>query len=100
VASLKLTEEAARDVLLVRSIEAEDVASAILTRDDRQHATAVALQSNSLRDRPNARETASFLTRCSLPQAAAHTQLGTLAAMAELGAPHRRVCAGPDQQRH
>jgi hypothetical protein len=63
VASLKLTEEAARDVLLVRSIEAEDVASAILTRDDRQHATAVALQSNSLRDRPNARETASFLTR-------------------------------------
>jgi hypothetical protein len=61
VVLLRLTEEAARDVLLARSIEAEDKASAILTGEDRQHATALALQLNSFRDKPSDRDTASFL---------------------------------------
>lgn len=74
VTSLKLTEAAARDVLLVRAIEAEDVGAAILTREDRQYATAVALQAGSLPDHPGARETSSFLAH------RAHVALDRLAA--------------------
>jgi hypothetical protein len=43
VAKLRLTEDDARRLLLVRAIEAEDPAGTILTREDREHATAAAL---------------------------------------------------------
>jgi hypothetical protein len=62
VGALRLTEEAARDVLLVRAIEAQDHAGAVFTREDRQHATAAAVQSSFLRDPPSDREIRSLLT--------------------------------------
>jgi hypothetical protein len=58
---VRLSEKAARDVLLVRAIEAEDTAAAVLTREDRQVATAAALRSNPLPDPPAPRETGAFL---------------------------------------
>lgn len=63
MAGLRLTEEAARDVLLVRAIEAEDSQAAILTREDRQFATAAALNASRMSETPAAPETASFLAR-------------------------------------
>ena len=45
---LRLNEEAARDVLLVRAIETEDVPAVVLTREDRAHAGAAALGGSSL----------------------------------------------------
>ncbi len=63
MAGLRLTEVAARDVLLVRAIEAEDAEATVLTRDDRQYATAAALNESPLRDTHAGRDTASFLTR-------------------------------------
>ena len=56
-----MTEHAARDVLLVRAIEAEDGAAAVLTREDRQHADAVALRESPLRDPSDRAATAAFL---------------------------------------
>ena len=41
---LRLSEPAAREVLLVRAIESEDAEGAILTREDRQFVTAAALR--------------------------------------------------------
>jgi len=43
VPSLRLPESAARELLLVRAIESEDREGAVLTREDRQYATAAAL---------------------------------------------------------
>ncbi|MBA3526711.1 MAG: hypothetical protein H0T82_07310, partial [Sphingomonas sp.] len=63
MAQLRFSEEAARDVLLVRAIEGEDTAAAILTREDRQYATSAALAASPLRESPSARETAAFLSR-------------------------------------
>jgi hypothetical protein len=48
VAQLRLREEAARDVLLLRAIEGEDPQCAVFTREDRQYATASALQTEHL----------------------------------------------------
>ncbi len=63
VAGLRFDEEAARDVLLVRAIESEDAEAVVLTRDDRQYATTVALNSTRLGETADARHTAAFLTR-------------------------------------
>lgn len=63
MAGLRLNEEAARDVLLVRAIETEDVKAGVLTRDDRQYATAAALNSTRLGKAADQRQAAAFLTR-------------------------------------
>jgi hypothetical protein len=63
VTELRISEEAARDVLLVRAIEGEDSAAAVFTREDRQYATTAALSSSPLPEAPGARETAAFLGR-------------------------------------
>ena len=43
VSNLRLPESAARELLLIRAIESEDREGAVLTREDRQYATAAAL---------------------------------------------------------
>jgi hypothetical protein len=61
VKPLRLPEPAAREVMLVRAIESEDGEGAVLTREDRQYATAAAL-----RDAPPGEDSASaakFLER-------------------------------------
>ncbi len=63
MAGLRLKEEAARDVLLVRAIETEDTAAGVLTRDDRQYASAAALNSTPLGETADRRQTAAFLAR-------------------------------------
>ncbi len=60
---LRLREAAAIDALLVRSIETEDPSAVVLTRDDRQYASAAALAAGPMRDPPAAAETTAFLTR-------------------------------------
>lgn len=63
MAVIRLGEYAARDVLLVRAIESEDAAATVLTRDDRQYATSVALNSTRLGERAGRRQTAEFLAQ-------------------------------------
>ena len=63
MAGLRLDEEAARDVLLVRAIESEDAAAGVLTRDDRQYTTSVALNSTRLGETSDRRQTAAFLAQ-------------------------------------
>lgn len=48
-------------MLLVRAIETEDTAAVVLTRDDRQYATAAAINSSQLSETPDPRRTAKFL---------------------------------------
>ena len=60
---LRLNETAARDVLLIRAIESEDTAAALLTRDDRQYSSHAALNSSRLSEDANRRQTAAFLSR-------------------------------------
>ena len=60
---LRLNEEGARDVLLVRAIETEDVSAVVLTREDRAHAGAAALGGSSLAGVNDARATAAYLKR-------------------------------------
>ncbi len=50
-------------MLLVRAIESEDPDGAVLTREDRQFATAAALREQPLGERNGSRETARFLHR-------------------------------------
>ncbi len=57
----RLPEASAREVLLVRAIESEDPEMAVLTREDRQYATAAALREQPLGERSTPRETARFL---------------------------------------
>jgi len=47
VTKIRLPEEQARDLMLVRAIESEDREAAVLTREDRVHATALALRAGS-----------------------------------------------------
>ncbi len=61
MAGLRLNEEATREVLLVRAIESEDAAAAVLTRDDRQYASTRALNSTPLRETADARQAAAFM---------------------------------------
>ncbi|MBA2467117.1 MAG: hypothetical protein H0V46_05870 [Sphingomonas sp.] len=63
MAGLRLQEEQARDVLLVRAIETEDAAASILTRDDRDYATAAARSSTHLGEAAGRRQTAAFMAR-------------------------------------
>jgi hypothetical protein len=63
VAGIRLGEYAARDVLLVRAIEREDTATTVLTRDDRQYATSVALSSTRLGETADRQKTAKFLAQ-------------------------------------
>jgi hypothetical protein len=60
---LWLSEDDARRVLLVRSIETEDSDSVVLTRDDRQYATSAALSAAPLREQSDRRETGAFLAK-------------------------------------
>ena len=63
MARLRVFEEAARDLLLVRAIESEDAEAVVLTADDRRHASAAALAASPLGERANMRERSSFLAR-------------------------------------
>ncbi len=63
MAELRISEEAARDALLVRAIEIEDQSAAIFTREDRRYATSAALASSPLPESPGKREIADFLSR-------------------------------------
>ena len=63
MAGLRLDEQAACDVLLVRAIESEDAAAGVLTRDDRQYATSVALNLTRLGETADRRQTAEFLAQ-------------------------------------
>ncbi|MCA1600665.1 MAG: DUF2868 domain-containing protein [Acidobacteria bacterium] len=63
MAGIRLGEHAARDVLLVRAIESEDAAATVLTRDDRQYSTSVALKSTRLGETADRRQTAEFLAQ-------------------------------------
>jgi hypothetical protein len=58
-----LGEDAARRVLLVRSIETEDSDAVVLTRDDRSYATSAALAAAPLGENSGHRDTAAFLAR-------------------------------------
>jgi hypothetical protein len=61
VSTLRLPESAARELLLVRAIESEDREGAVLTREDRQYATAAALSQEP--PGANGRGVARFLHR-------------------------------------
>jgi len=61
VTTARLSESEAIDVLLVRAIETEDSDALVLTRDDRQYATAAALSGQPMPDDPRRSETAAFL---------------------------------------
>lgn len=61
MAQLRLKEDAARDVLLVRAIENEDPSAAVFTREDRQFADSSALRSVSLGEDDDPRRTAAFV---------------------------------------
>ncbi len=63
MAGLRLPEDAARDVLLVRAVESEDPQAGVQTRDDRQYATAAALSAAPLGESADRRQTAAFLAR-------------------------------------
>ena len=52
LAQVHLNEDEAIDVFLVRAIEADDTSGIVLTRDDRQYASAAALAQYPLTDRP------------------------------------------------
>lgn len=58
---LRLSEEAARDVLLVRAIETEDSAAVIFTREDRHYATSAARSAVALSANNDSRGAALFL---------------------------------------
>lgn len=60
---LRLPEAAAREVLLVRAIEGEDSAGAVLTDEDRRYATAAALAEVRIGEQAGSREVAAFLHR-------------------------------------
>jgi hypothetical protein len=60
---LWLREAAASDALLVRGIETEDAGALVLTREDRQYATAAALAATPMRDPPGPRDTGAFVER-------------------------------------
>ena len=60
---LRAGEGAARDVLLLRAIESEDSGAVVLTRDDREFATAAAMASSRLSGSGNRAEKVSFLAR-------------------------------------
>jgi hypothetical protein len=81
---LRLSESAAREVLLVRAIESEDGEGAVLTREDRQYASSAALSGLSLGSQPSLRETGAFLAR--------RADLGLSRLMARYPA-LRKVCA-------
>lgn len=61
MAQLRLSENEARDVLLIRAIESEDADGAVFTREDRQYANSAALQSVSYREERDPR-TGTFLS--------------------------------------
>lgn len=61
VSTIRLTEPQARDLILIRAIESEDREGAVLTREDRQFASAAALRDGA--PAAGGRGTASFLHR-------------------------------------
>jgi hypothetical protein len=62
VAQLRFDEDSARDVLLVRAIEAEDQQAAVLTGEDRHYADAAASRSIAISDAADVRQTVAFLS--------------------------------------
>jgi hypothetical protein len=63
VGGLKVNEDAARDVLLLRAVESEDSSAVVLTRDDRQYSTAEALSWARLAEPARSRDKVLFLAR-------------------------------------